>query len=670
MGKIKKSLTLQIAAVVSVSLLVILGFLFGSLCLINEGIQLSEKETSLEEFSDMMVKSISFAMSEGSTEVEPFIEKAKEIHNIKELKVISTHLIDEDATKTMDEVERKTSRTLEHQFIIEDFNNEDVFRSVIPILADESCISCHEGNEGDALAVMSIKYSLADTYSSAYYIRFLSTVFIVLSVVITTILLLVAIKKRFLSDLFKSIDILKKLATGDLSSKVEKTREDELGQLTCSVKRLQEKLSHRSDSVTEMSRGNLDIEIEIMSEQDKLGYAIQNIKSSLENLSEDIKVMSIAAYHGNLDKRADASKHKGVFNKIVGGFNGAFDHLNTPVNEALRILEKMSSGDLTKQMDGEFKGDHAKIKASINTLSNSFAQILSQVTEAVELTRNTSYQISSSSEQMASGAEEQSSQTHEVAVAVEEMSKTALELAESTVVADSVKYAAEMARSGFEKVTKAKKGMNEIVDSAKQTGNLIESLAKQTEQIGQIAQVIDDIADQTNLLALNAAIEAARAGEQGRGFAVVADEVRKLAERTTKATKEIGETIKSIQIEAKKADESMKTAHNAVEQGQQFNTELEESLKNILESSETIEVQIQRLGNAFEEQSKTSETISANINNINSVTNENAQGIHEIAEASENLNSLTDNLHNLVSTFKITKVTNSDKPANYSVMKN
>ncbi len=129
--------------------------------------------------------------------------------------------------------------------------------------------------------------------------------------------------------------------------------------------------------------------------------------------------------------------------------------------------------------------------------------------------------------------------------------------------------------------------MDRIVESTKSTGNIINSLFKKSDQIGEIARVINEIADQTNLPALNAAIEAARAGGQGRGFSVVADEVRKLAERTTKATAEISETITGIQSEAKDADLSMKKATEAVEAGMKLTDEVAIMLSS---SNQVVEV--------------------------------------------------------------------------------
>jgi methyl-accepting chemotaxis protein len=165
--------------------------------------------------------------------------------------------------------------------------------------------------------------------------------------------------------------------------------------------------------------------------------------------------------------------------------------------------------------------------------------------------------------------------------------------------------------------------------------------------------VIDDIADQTNLLALNAAIEAARAGEQGRGFAVVADEVRKLAERTTKATKEIATMIKQIQKDTYDAVDSMNEGTKQVEKGKLLAERAGSSLKEIIVGAELVVDIVTQVAAASEEQSSASEQISKNIEGISSVTQESASGIQQIAHASEDLNRLTLNLQELVAQFKV-----------------
>jgi len=196
-------------------------------------------------------------------------------------------------------------------------------------------------------------------------------------------------------------------------------------------------------------------------------------------------------------------------------------------------------------------------------------------------------------------------------------------------------------------------GMNKIAMVVSQSAEIVRELGNSSDQIGEIIQVIDDIADQTNLLALNAAIEAARAGEQGRGFAVVADEVRKLAERTTKATKEIADMIKKIQKDTGGAVESIEMGTKEVEKGKELANKAGDSLKSIIKGTTVVVDVVTQVAAASEEQSATSEQISKSIEGINNVTQESATGVQQIARASEDLNRLTNNLQTLISKFKL-----------------
>src|SRR3989339_1164701 len=314
----------------------------------------------------------------------------------------------------------------------------------------------------------------------------------------------------------------------------------------------------------------------------------------------------------------------------------------------------MSNGDFTSRVKTDLKGEYKALKDSINKLGESVCTALTEVMRATEATATASAQISSSAEEMAAGAQEQSAQSSEIAGAIEQMTKTIMETTGNTVLAaDTSRQAGDKARFGSDVISDTVDGMKKIAEVVKNAAITVKELGASSEQIGTIVQVIDDIADQTNLLALNAAIEAARAGEQGRGFAVVADEVRKLAERTTKATKEIATMIKQIQKDTSEAVGSMKLGKTEVEKGKTLAEKAGVSLSEIIEGADKVLDIITQVAAASEEQTSAAEEISKSIDGINSVTREAAAGIHEIAKATEDLSRLTIRLQDLTNKFKL-----------------
>ncbi|MGE5364566.1 MAG: methyl-accepting chemotaxis protein [Bacteroidota bacterium] len=321
------------------------------------------------------------------------------------------------------------------------------------------------------------------------------------------------------------------------------------------------------------------------------------------------------------------------------------------------VLSKVAEGDLTSQVKLDENSTLYKLGETVNGTIRNLHMTLSQVMQAIQATASAANEISASSEEMSSGAQEQTRQTTEVACAVEEMTKTILDSSRNAgLAAENSKRAGEDAKHGTAKVDETKQGMKQIVASTHQTADKLLLLTEKTGQIGEITQVIDDIADQTNLLALNAAIEAARAGEQGRGFAVVADEVRKLAERTTKATKEIADTIKAIQTEVTEANHSMNEANKSVDYGMELTEQVDKALRDILDSTNKVSDVAVQVAAASEEQSSAAEQISKNIEGISSVTQQTASATQQIAHAAEDLNRLTLSLQELISKFKLENV--------------
>lgn len=664
--KVSKSVSKKISLSVAAGLVAVLGLVLIFIIYYSQNSKLESAQEIAKEISQTMKYSILFSMGEGITDVEPFVERVKKLDNVAEVRIIPTKIINESKAENLNELEKNVASTKKDFFAEEEFNNIPVFHSVTTLLAEESCTSCHEGSEGDVYAVMSIKYSLERTNAEIFAEKIGALVLIAALALFVWYMIVYLIRKNILNDLYNYISNIKKLALGDLSGEVIVNRQDEFGQFGDSLKKLKESLSEQAATVTEFSKGNLNVDVKILSEDDKLGKAVVEIKKSLVALSADADHLSKAAEEGNLSEKVSLEKHQGVYRKIIEGFSSAFDYLTAPIKEGAKVLERFSTGDLTAKVNGEYNGEHALIKTSINNLGTSLSSLIRSVNEAVEATASASNQVSSSSEEMAAGAQEQSAQTHEIASAIEEMTKTIYETTRNAGEASkSAKLSSNQAQQGVRKINESMKGMERITESAQKTGQIISSLANKTDQIGEIAQVIDDIADQTNLLALNAAIEAARAGEQGRGFAVVADEVRKLAERTTKATKEIAETIKAIQREAKEANHSMVEAGESVKIGLESTKQVEEVLQQIFNGILGVSSQIDQVAAASEEQSSASEQISKNVESINAVTQESASGIQQIAKASEDMSRLTTNLQSLIAQFRV-----DEKQGGYAVRKN
>ncbi len=323
-----------------------------------------------------------------------------------------------------------------------------------------------------------------------------------------------------------------------------------------------------------------------------------------------------------------------------------------PITRTREILVSLAHGDLTKRIEIESEDDIGQMGRALNESIESLSEMISSMSVSAERIATASEEFSVTAAEQAQGAETQKNQTHQVATAMQEMSSTVQEVSEnSNKAAQASRNAADAARKGGTIVEETLEKMRAIADSVGQTAQKVKDLGKSSNQIGEIIGVIDDIADQTNLLALNAAIEAARAGEQGRGFAVVADEVRKLAERTSKATKEIAQMIQNIQTETASAVEAMQSGTAQVQLGVESTTKAGGSLNEIIKSSEQVGDMIMLIATAATEQSSATDEINANIEQIAKISEESASGAGEAAKAVSDLSSLATELQHMVSKF-------------------
>jgi len=329
--------------------------------------------------------------------------------------------------------------------------------------------------------------------------------------------------------------------------------------------------------------------------------------------------------------------------------------ITKPIAKVVQLAQKIADYDLTSEQIQVKSADEVGILAqALNKMADRLSKMVSTINANTKQLAISAGEISKTSNELSTGVQEQTSQTAQVSTAIEEMTATIVETSKNTAeAADRAKGAAGKSMEGSHLAEETTSGMEEIVRSSNITAQNIQGLAEKAMAIGEIIEVIDDIADQTNLLALNAAIEAARAGEQGRGFAVVADEVRKLAERTTKATKEVAATIKGIQTDVAGANEQINDSKKIVDGGKELVKKTSVSLKEIFSSIESVQEMMRQIATASEQQSAAAEQISKSVDNVDRITKESATGAEESSAAAMQLNKQAGELQKIVSEFRL-----------------
>jgi methyl-accepting chemotaxis protein len=423
------------------------------------------------------------------------------------------------------------------------------------------------------------------------------------------------------------------------------------------------------------------------------GEAYAKMGETIKTLIADVNMLVQAAMEGKLSFRADVSRHQGEFRKIVQGVNDTLDAVTGPLRMAAEYIESISEGDLPDKITASYQGDFNEIKNNLNhmldllnemsqavhqvakgdltiavtprsekdAVGNAVAQMLanlrqltSQMQEATDNISKANNHISTATAEQAATVTEQAASVAETTTTVEEVRKTAEQSVErAQLVSEMASNTLKLAESGLGTVKKTEDGMLDLKDQVRHIAETILSLSEQTLQIGEIIATVNDIADQSNLLALNAAMEAARAGEAGRGFAVVAGEVRNLAEQSRQATAQVTGILNEIQKAANTAvmvtEKGTKSAEGSVELAHATG----DSIRVIREHTQQVAVAAEQIAASARQQLAGMDQITRAMENINLGAMQTQKGMQQVDQAAQNLNDLAGQLTSIVQQYKI-----------------
>lgn len=442
------------------------------------------------------------------------------------------------------------------------------------------------------------------------------------------------------------------IAEGELSDEITIVRTDEIGRLADSFRRMLSSLQGKALAADGIAAGDLRVSIPVASDRDILGRSMVTMRDTISEMSRMVTDLSSRASAGDLSVRGDMSRFQGEYREIIKSVNETLDAVINPINGAIALADKYASGDYTAVFDPTISvsGAFLKFRDALNKIGKQTATAVRRVKEEMDSVVASIQETNASVEEVSAGSSRLAESSQEVSAlagtslngvsqilrAMNDLSANISHVAEMTDTVAAVSHTTnQLSSKGADLARQADEGMQHIISSIEESSRTMNEISVQMEQIGQIVRLISDISDQTNLLALNAAIEAARAGDAGRGFSVVADEVKSLAVESQKSAEKIAAMIQNLQKQSENATAAMHRSSEEVSSGNAAVSATLEVFSEIITHIQEISENTSSVAASAEEQAAAVEEITASVHELERHVTKTSEEALESAAATE-----------------------------------
>ena len=498
---------------------------------------------------------------------------------------------------------------------------------------------------------------------------------VLLIVIIITIILIAfaTILTRSITGTLSQVDeMLNELTKGHLGMRLSLDQKDELGVMASMMDDFAENLQKHIIGVLQMiAKGENNIPlIPKAGENDEIAPAINTMITTIDSIVTEVNGLIADAQEGKLKTRGNPDQFVGSYREIITGINNMLEAITTPLNEALRVADLFAHAKFGSRFDDsvEVKGGLIALKEGLNTVGRELSNVIGEVSEQVGALTASAEEAAASVEEVTAGAAAvaQSSSlvsnnaegsvrsVEQVLNAMEDLSCSVATIATKVDAVSRLSQEANtLSTNGVAQAGVVEKGITAINESVNDVGSIIVEIRDQMNEIGKIVDIIGDIADQTNLLALNAAIEAARAGDAGMGFAVVANEVKTLAQESQGSAENIGQIITSLQHQSERAAKAMDQATTEVSKGSDAITDTIQFFHTIADQVDDISQNMVEVASLSEEGAAAVEEITASISEVKTLSEQTALEAIGSSAASEESSAALNQVATVISDLSV-----------------